>query len=90
MPHLHNAIANRLADIALGHVEHEFPNHIAHRLHTPDDAARPSVLHSIFYGSFDWHCCVHWLLARLAATAKSAKPLQAIESLFARRITAQR
>jgi len=31
------------------------------------DAQGPRALHPIFYGSFDWHSCVHgyWLIARL-------------------------
>lgn len=81
--------AEHLAAIALGHVEREFPNHITHLMHGPDDAARPSVLHPIFYGSFDWHSCVHsyWLLARLAAgDTLSSESRAAIISLFERRI----
>ena len=53
------ALAARLARIALGHVTREQPNVIAH--------VPPRSVHPIFFGSFDWHSCVHsyWLLATL-------------------------
>ena len=33
----------------------------------PEDAETPSALHPIFFGSFDWHSCVHgwWQILRL-------------------------
>lgn len=89
---LDHVTADRLAAIALGHVETEFPNHIVHWLNGPEDAAAPRDLHPIFYGSFDWHSCVHsyWLLARLAADGLlSATHENAIETLFVRRIHAE-
>jgi hypothetical protein len=38
-----------------------------HVLNGPADVIGPRDAHPIFYGSFDWHSCVHgyWLLARL-------------------------
>ncbi len=59
--------ADRLARVALGHVTREYPNHLAHLLHGPEDALTPRALHPVFYGSLDWHSCVHsyWMLARL-------------------------
>src|SRR6201999_3531741 len=59
--------AERFARIALGHVEREYPNKLDHALNGPDDAKGPMALHPIFFGSFDWHSCVHgyWLLARV-------------------------
>src|SRR5262245_19730868 len=60
-------IASRFASIALGHVTREYPNKLDHVLDGPEDAKGPRELHPIFYGSFDWHSCVHgyWLLSRL-------------------------
>jgi hypothetical protein len=60
-------LAARFAGLALGHVEREFPNKMDHVLAGPEDARTPQDLHPIFYGSFDWHSCVHgyWTLARL-------------------------
>jgi len=44
----------------------------------------PSELHPIFYGSFDWHSCVHgyWLLARLYRRFPEMIPASAIRELF--------
>jgi hypothetical protein len=60
-------LASRFAAIALGHVTREYPNKLDHVLAGPADALGPRALHPIFYGSFDWHSCVHghWLLASL-------------------------
>ena len=53
--------------IALGHVVKEYPNKLDHVMVEDADGRTPRDLHPIFYGSFDWHSCVHsyWLLARL-------------------------
>ncbi len=60
-------LAARFAALALGHVAHEYPNKLDHVLAGAQDAQTPHALHPIFYGSFDWHSCVHgyWLLARI-------------------------
>jgi len=60
-------LAERYAAIALDHVVKEYPNKLDHVLSGPDDARTPRELHPIFFGSFDWHSCVHsyWMLARL-------------------------
>ena len=58
------ATANRFAGIALGHVTREYPHKLDHVMEGPEDALGPRTLHPIFFGSFDWHSCVHgyWLL----------------------------
>ena len=65
------ALASSFARLALAHVEREFPNKLDHVLTGPDDVRGPRALHPIFYGSFDWHSCVHgyWLLARVLRRA---------------------
>jgi hypothetical protein len=62
--------ATRLVQIALGHVTREYPNKLDHVLSGEGDAKGPRALHPIFYGSYDWHSCVHgyWLLTRLRRT----------------------
>lgn len=57
----------RFARLALDCVHREYPNKIAHVLHSDADALPPSQLTPIFYGCYDWHSAVHghWLLARL-------------------------
>ena len=60
-------LAGRMARIALGHVGQEFPNKLDHVLSGAEDALPPRALHPIFFGSFDWHSCVHgwWTLLTL-------------------------
>ncbi len=64
---LTESLASRFAALALAHVTREYPNKLDHVLNGPEDVRSPRELHPIFYGSFDWHSCVHghWLLAHL-------------------------
>ncbi|HEU0310863.1 MAG TPA: DUF2891 family protein, partial [Sphingomicrobium sp.] len=64
---LDKRVAARFAQIALGHVRKEYPHKLDHVLTGDEDALPPRVLHPIFYGSFDWHSCVHgwWTLLTL-------------------------
>src|SRR5579875_899499 len=86
---LTEARAADLARIALGHVEREFPNKLDHVLDGPGDARTPSELHPVFYGSFDWHSCVHgfWLLARLARRFPDAGFSADVAALFDAHLT---
>ena len=61
---LHADLAARFARIALGHVTREYPQKLDHVMLGDEDASPPRELHPIFYGSFDWHSCVHgwWTL----------------------------
>jgi hypothetical protein len=52
-------LAARMAGIALTHVTKEYPHKLDHVLLSDDDALPPRALHPIFFGSFDWHSCVH-------------------------------
>lgn len=81
---LTSELASRFAAIALGHVTREYPNHILHGLEGPDDAKTPSALHPVFYGSYDWHSCVHgyWMLARLLRLHPEMPEGPAIRDLF--------
>lgn len=60
--------ARRFAALTLGHVAREWPNKLDHVMAGPADVAGPRALHPVFFGSFDWHSCVHgwWQLRRLA------------------------
>jgi hypothetical protein len=68
------AAAERFAALALDCVHREYPNKIAHVLHSDADAKPPRDLTPSFYGCYDWHSAVHahWLLARLARTFPDA------------------
>ena len=59
-------IATRFTTIALGHVAREYPHKLDHVWLSDADATTPRAQHPIFFGSFDWHSCVHgyWTLAR--------------------------
>lgn len=64
---LDRRLADRLATIALGHVGRQYPHKLDQVLTGDDDLRPPRDLHPIFYGSFDWHSCVHgwWTLLTL-------------------------
>lgn len=61
------ATASRFASAALGHVTREYPNKLDHVMTGKRDVKGPRDLHPIFFGSFDWHSCVHgwWTLFTL-------------------------
>jgi Protein of unknown function (DUF2891) len=61
------SLASNMARIALGHVTKEYPHKLDHVLASDSDAQTPRALHPIFFGSFDWHSCVHgwWTLLTL-------------------------
>lgn len=83
--------ASRFATLALGHVGREYPNKLDHVLDGPDDVRGPRDLHPVFYGSFDWHSCVHgyWMLARLLHLFPDMPPASEIRALFDARLTPQ-
>ena len=83
-------LASRFARIALAHVTREYPNKLDHVLNGPDDALTPRRLHPIFYGSFDWHSCVHgyWLLATLLRRDPVLRERLAVRALFDGQLTA--
>jgi hypothetical protein len=66
-PALTEDLAARFAAIALANVVREYPSKQDHVLGAPGDAQPTRALHPAFYGSYDWHSCVHmhWLLVRL-------------------------
>jgi hypothetical protein len=75
--------AARFAEIALGHVTREYPHKLDHVMEGPEDAATPRRLHPIFFGSFDWHSCVHgyWLLLRVRRLFPDVPVVRKIEAL---------
>jgi hypothetical protein len=73
-------LASRFARIALENVVREYPNKLDHVMNGDADVASPRTLHPAFYGSYDWHSCVHmhWLLVRLLRSASSLTEAPAI------------
>ncbi len=84
-------IADRFAAIALGHVTREYPNKLDHVLTGEADALGPRALHPIFYGSFDWHSCVHgyWLLASVLRLYPEGREASALRALFDAHLTSE-
>ena len=76
--------AERFARVALGHVTREYPNKPEHTWAGPGDGRTPRDMHPVFFGSFDWHSCVHshWLLARLLRRFPDGPAAAAIRAHF--------
>src|SRR5579872_1437474 len=83
--------ASSLARIALSHVTREYPNKLDHVMTGPGDAQTPRILHPVFYGSFDWHSCVHvhWLLATVLRLYPAIPERAAIAAHFDSAFTAE-
>jgi hypothetical protein len=81
--------ASSFARIALRHVEREYPHKLDHVIDAPQDVLEPHLLHPIFYGSFDWHSCVHgyWTLARVLRLQPEIPEADHIRALFGRALT---
>ena len=84
--------AARFARIALGHVRQEYPHKLDHVLGSDEDALPPHALHPVFFGSFDWHSCVHgWgTLLTLRRLFPDTDEARAIEKLADSSFTAEK
>jgi hypothetical protein len=80
------------AEVALSHIQREYPNKLDHILLGDEDLRSPSALHPIFFGSFDWHSCVHgyWMLARLLRRHPELPQAERITALFDSQFTAEK
>ncbi|MDG2532124.1 DUF2891 domain-containing protein [Sphingomonas sp. HITSZ_GF] len=85
-------MAAHFARTALGHVTREYPHKADHVMGSDADAYIPRAVHPIFYGSFDWHSCVHgyWTLARIRRLFPELAEAAAIDALFAESLTAEK
>jgi hypothetical protein len=85
-------IASSFARIALGHVTREYPVKMDHVIGGPQDVRSQRDLHPIFFGSFDWHSCVHshWLLASLLRREPGIPEAAAIRAHFDQAFTPQK
>jgi len=66
-PTLDQASASVFAGLALKGITREYPNKLDHTMNDPEEVLGPAILHPAFFGSYDWHSCVHghWMLVRL-------------------------
>ncbi|MFL5608103.1 MAG: DUF2891 family protein, partial [Gemmatimonadaceae bacterium] len=80
------SLASGFARLVLSHVEREYPNKLDHVLLSGTDVQAPRALHPVFFGSFDWHSCVHgyWLLSTLLRQFPDLPEKAAIHALFER------
>lgn len=67
-------IAQRLATQTLPNLLREYPAKLDHVINGPEDLRSPRELHPLFFGSFDWHSCIHgyWQVLRLRRLFPSA------------------
>jgi DUF2891 family protein len=81
--------ASKFARLALTHVTREYPNKLDHVLNGPLDLKEPRDLHPVFFGSFDWHSCVHgyWLLATVLRLFPDVREAREIKKLFDAQLT---
>ncbi|WP_051418750.1 DUF2891 domain-containing protein [Thioalkalivibrio paradoxus] len=89
-PVLDAATADAYARAGLANIRREYPNHPGHLLTDSADHCAPSVLHPIFYGSFDWHSSVHqhWMLVRLLRRSPQLEMADAVRSALERQFDA--
>lgn len=81
--------AAKFAALALSHITREYPNKLDHVMLDQADVVGPRALHPVFYGSFDWHSCVHgyWLLARVYRQFPRVSQAPQIRALFDEHLT---
>ncbi|HEX2693964.1 MAG TPA: DUF2891 family protein, partial [Gemmatimonadaceae bacterium] len=84
-------LASKFAQLVLAHITREYPNALQHILNGPEDVRSPRELHPVFFGSLDWHSCVHgyWLLATVLRLYPDNPHARAIRELFDTTITPQ-
>jgi len=81
-----------MARIALGHVAKEYPHKLDHVLLGDEDARTPRDLHPVFFGSFDWHSCVHgwWSLLTMLRLFPQMPEAAQIEQLASASFTPEK
>ena len=79
----------KLAELPLECVDHEYPNKLNQVLGSGDDLKSPKELHPIFYGCFDWHSACHgfWLLSKGMNTFPKTALEKKVIKLLNERIT---
>jgi hypothetical protein len=82
-------LASKFAKLALAHLTREYPHKLDHVANDSSEVRTPRELHPVFFGSFDWHSCVHgyWLLATLLRRFPSLPEAQQIKTVFDAQLT---
>lgn len=83
--------ASGFARLGLANVRREYPHNLQHTLNGPEDVKAPRALHPAFYGSFDWHSCVHQhgMLVRLARLVPDLPEREEIDRVLREHLTAE-
>lgn len=91
-PELTAEAASAFAGLALHGITREYPNKLDHVMNGEDEVLAPSVLHPVFFGSYDWHSCVHghWMLVRLLRLYPDLPEAGQIRSILGGLITRER
>jgi len=84
-------LAAAFARVALANVATPYPYKLDQVLGAAADIAPPDVLHPVFWGSYDWHSCVHmhWTLVRLLQRLPAHEAAAATRAHLARRLNAR-
>lgn len=82
-------LASKFAGVALAHLTREYPHKLDHVLNDASELTPPRELHPVFFGSFDWHSCVHgyWLLATMLRRFPSLPQARQIVTVFDAQLT---
>jgi hypothetical protein len=91
-PALPADLAQGFAATALANVQAAYPFHLVHFARNAADLHPPDALHPAFFGSYDWHSCVHmhWTLVRLWTLAPELAACPQIEAQLDARLTPDR
>ena len=83
--------ASSLARLPLAAIPKEFPNKLEHVMNDAGEVKSPRELHPAFYGSYDWHSCVHghWMLVRILKLHPDLPEAPQIRALLAQNLTAE-
>lgn len=75
--------------VVLHHIDREYPNKPDHVINDTSELKSPRELHPVFYGSFDWHSCVHghWLLIRALRSYPKLAQAAELRDLLDKRFT---
>jgi hypothetical protein len=84
------AQADKFARLTLAGIDREYPNKPSETLRGPQDIMSPRAMHPAFFGSFDWHSCVHghWMLVRLLRLHPDMASAAEIRTRLAAHLTA--
>jgi hypothetical protein len=85
-------VARKFASIALGHVARPYPYKDDHVFESEADVRAPREAHPVFFGSFDWHSCVHgwWTLLTLRRLYPDLPEAAQIDALAGATFTAEK